>query len=136
MRIDIKGRLAQLCDTSPLSEHGYVGGNVGSERPLPLFPTRRKSAIFPPIVRLKFQNIVEGRINQGANIETDSQDFTRERSKVRSLVCVDLHIQSLIGPIPLESAPKKLGHDRGTVLDQGRQQSFRRAHEALRFRCQ
>jgi hypothetical protein len=64
--------------------------------------------------------------------------FTRERSKVRSLVRppLDLHIQPLIRTFPFESAPKKLGHDRVTLLNQGRQQSFHRAHEALRFRCQ
>jgi hypothetical protein len=43
---------------------------------------------------------------------------------------LDLHIQSLIRLIPLESAPKKLGHNRGTLFDRGRQNSFRRAHEA------
>src|SRR5260370_13986392 len=36
---------------------------VGSERPLPLFPTRRKSAIFPSIVRLNSENLSNGRFN-------------------------------------------------------------------------
>jgi hypothetical protein len=42
---------------------GVVGSNrtVGGSgrKPLPLFPTRRKSAIFPPIVRLKPRKLVE-----------------------------------------------------------------------------
>lgn len=34
------------------SEEGWQNRRIGSGRPLPLFPTRPKSAIFPPIIRL------------------------------------------------------------------------------------
>jgi len=61
--VEIKGRLQELLGAPFLTRS--VDGKVGSERALPLFPTRRKSAIFPPIVRLKSQNIVEGRIKSG-----------------------------------------------------------------------
>ena len=40
------------CRLGPSSPNCDFGGERGSERALPPFPTRRKSAIFPPIVRL------------------------------------------------------------------------------------
>ena len=46
--VEIKGRLQELIGAPFLTR--CMGGV--SERPLPLFPTRRKYAIFPSIVRL------------------------------------------------------------------------------------
>jgi hypothetical protein len=44
-------RSARICKEMP--------DLIGSERPLPLFPTRPKSAIFPPIVRLVSRKLIE-----------------------------------------------------------------------------
>jgi hypothetical protein len=47
-------------------------GNLGSERPLPPFPTRRKSTIFPPIVRLNSEACRTVVSNRGhATTDTD-----------------------------------------------------------------
>ena len=54
--------------------------------------------------------------NPGRIAQRESVPFTRERSKVRSLVRPPLsfHIQLLNGSIPLKYAPKKPAHNRGT----------------------
>jgi hypothetical protein len=50
LEIKIRGRLSELIEAPRAARS--AGGPSGSRRLLPLFPTRRKSAIFPPIVRL------------------------------------------------------------------------------------
>ena len=51
--VEVQGRLAQLTNSDLFPSRSEGGGISGSGRPLPPFPTRRKSAISPPIVRLK-----------------------------------------------------------------------------------
>src|SRR6267142_2256803 len=55
--------------------------------------------------------------NPGRIAQRESVPFTRERSKVRSLVRPPLsfHIQLLNGSIPLKYAPKKPGHNRAPI---------------------
>ena len=67
------------------------------------------------------------RENPGRIAQRESVPFTRERSKVRSLVRPPLssHIQLLSGSIPLKRAPKKPGHNRGTLIRHGCQKSLR-----------
>jgi site-specific DNA recombinase len=51
--VEVQGRLAQLTNSALFPSRSEGGGIGGSGRALPPFPTRPKSAIFPPIARLK-----------------------------------------------------------------------------------
>jgi hypothetical protein len=62
-----------------------------------------------------------GHENPGRIAQRESVPFTRERSKVRSLVRppLDLYFQSLNELIPWRRAPEKLGHNMGTSVRHG-----------------
>jgi hypothetical protein len=61
-------------------------GIDGSERPLPLFPTRRKSAIFPPIIRLKCQKLCQDRFDRHSLMVVVVMELAVAGPTVRSLV--------------------------------------------------
>jgi hypothetical protein len=54
----------------------------GSERPLPLFPTRHKYAIFPPIIRLNAENCSSCRFKSSA-MAASSQERSAARRACR-----------------------------------------------------
>jgi hypothetical protein len=63
--VEVQGRLAQLTNSDLFPSRSQGGGISGSGRALPPFPTRPKSAIFSPIVRLNQRNLSRDRFKSG-----------------------------------------------------------------------